>query len=79
MPMPGAVEPRPLPSRESRFSVPLGGAGSVVFRGIGQDFQLTLHVHALNPFDSVHEFARASIPIDSAGPVSFILEHIMNK
>ena len=23
MPMPGAVEPRPLPSLESRFSVPL--------------------------------------------------------
>ncbi len=30
-----------------------GGAGSVIFRGISQDFQLALHVHALNPFDSM--------------------------
>jgi len=44
MPMPGAVEPTPLPSRESRFSVPLE-AQQASFRGVRQDLRLALSIH----------------------------------
>jgi hypothetical protein len=34
---------------------------------------------SLDPIGIAHENLKMPIPIDSAGDVSFILEHIMNK
>jgi len=55
-----------------------GRAGSVVFGGICQDFQLALHVHIQIPLILFMNRQTAN-SIDSSIPVSFILEHIMNK
>jgi hypothetical protein len=55
MPMPGAVEPRPLPSLESRSSVPLEAQEASYLAASARILQFSLQLHGLNPFDSTRE------------------------
>ena len=53
MPMPGAVEPRPLPSLESRISVPLEAQEASYFAASARISSLRCRSMVLNPLDSV--------------------------
>lgn len=53
MPMPGDVEPSPLPSRESRISVPLEAQDASYLAASARISSLRSSSMLLNPFDSI--------------------------
>lgn len=70
------ISARRFVSPGNRFRCRGGCEVDRIFTEIGQVLGGFSHQ---NLIDSTHESLESLIPVDSAGPVSFIIEHIMNK
>jgi len=67
MPMPGAIEPRPLPSLESRSSVPLEAQEASHLAASARISNLRCSSMVLNPFDSTCEFPKTQFELTPLG------------